>query len=152
MSYKCSENNGTSNLFLLDPRLNCETLGLVTHNLPFSYLQQPLAKVQGTSFVETTEDLLGGLPLPWTILIWINPQKVPLMLIIIPLPLPMKVHSIYGVDNTDTNTDIYTELGIPRKVSSPVSLSWTVSKLVILWFDLHMVHQSWQVSFSLHSK
>lgn len=39
MSYKCSENNGTSNLFLLDPRLNCETLGLVTHNLPFSYLQ-----------------------------------------------------------------------------------------------------------------
>lgn len=44
-SYKTSENNGASSLFPLDPKSNCETLGLVTYNLPLAIFSSRLLKV-----------------------------------------------------------------------------------------------------------
>lgn len=49
MSYKFSENNGASNLFLLDPKPNCETVGLGTYNLPLATFNSLLLKCRKLS-------------------------------------------------------------------------------------------------------
>lgn len=59
MSCKFSENNGTSNLFLSDPKPNCESLGLVTYNLPLATLNSLLLKCRQLSANH-------GRPLGWS--------------------------------------------------------------------------------------
>ena len=67
MSYKCSENNGTSYLFILDPKPNCETLGLVTHNLPLATFNSLLLKRRKLSANH-------GRPLGWSSIALVSGQ------------------------------------------------------------------------------
>lgn len=59
MSCKFSENNGASNLFLLDPKPNGETLGLVTYNVPLATFNSLLLKCRKLSANH-------GRPLGWS--------------------------------------------------------------------------------------
>lgn len=73
MSYKTSENNGASSLFLLDPKPNCETLGLVTCDLLLATFNSLLLKCKKLSTNHARPHGWSSIALgEWTILIQIS--------------------------------------------------------------------------------